>query len=186
MSMARFDGYIHASGTQLVDGSGAPVLLRGVGLGNWLLPEGYMWQFSDDMSSPRQIEARFQELVGPDRAAEFWTRFREGFVTEADVARIAALGFDHVRLPLNARGLIDDEGQLVPDGVAHVDRLIDWCEAHGLWVLLDLHGAPGGQTGTNIDDSVGGKPELFMDPRHRVQTLRLWKAIARRYRDRTR
>lgn len=185
MVATRFDGYVRASGTNLVDGSGNVLLLRGTGLGNWLLPEGYMWQFGDDMSSPRQIEARFEQLVGPDRANEFWRRFREGFITEADVARIAAAGFDHVRLPFNARGLIDAQGELIADGVAHVDRLIDWCEAHGLWVLLDLHGAPGGQTGTNIDDSVAGKPELFMEPRYRELTIRLWQGIAKRYRDRT-
>jgi hypothetical protein len=185
MRFARFDGYVHASGTDLVDGSGTALQLHGVGLGNWLLPEGYMWGFGDEMASPWQIEARFAELVGPERAAEFWRRFRAGFITEADVARIAALGFDHVRLPFNARGLIDDRGELIADGVAHIDRLVDWCEAHGLWVLLDLHGAPGGQTGTNIDDSVAGKPELFMNPRYRDLTLRLWRAIAQRYRDRT-
>ena len=185
MGFAHFDGYVHASGTRLVDGSGSELQLRGVGLGNWLLPEGYMWGFSDQMSSPRQIEARFEELVGPERAAEFWRRFRAGFITEADVARIASMGFDHVRLPFNARGLIDDYGELIADGIAHIDRLVDWCEAHGLWVLLDLHGAPGGQTGTNIDDSVAGKPELFMDEHNRDLTVKLWRAIAMRFRDRT-
>ncbi len=185
MSAGRFEGYVRASGTELVDGSGSVVRLRGIGLGNWLLPEGYMWHFGDDMASPRQIEARFEKLVGTERAAEFWQGFRAGFITEADVARIASLGFDHVRLPFNARGLVDDEGTLIPEGIAHIDRLIDWCEAHGLWVLLDLHGAPGGQTGTNIDDSVAGKPELFMDARNRDLTLSLWRAIAQRYRDRT-
>lgn len=185
MRDTRFDGYVRSEGTRLVDGGGQPLLLHGVGLGNWLLPEGYMWKFGNDMSSPRQIEARIESLVGAERAAEFWRRFREGFVTEADVAHVAALGFDHVRLPFNARGLIDDAGHLIPDGVAPIDRLIDWCEAHGLWVLLDLHGAPGGQTGTNIDDSAHGKPELFMDRRYRDLTVKLWTALAARYRDRT-
>lgn len=185
MGRGHFTGYVHARGTQLVDGEGNPLQLRGVGLGNWLLPEGYMWRFPDDVSSPRQIEAHVESLVGPERAEEFWRRFRDGFITEADVAHIASLGFDHVRLPFNARGLIDDAGGLLAEGVAHLDRLVDWCEAHGLWVLLDLHGAPGGQTGTNIDDSAAGKPELFMDARYRELTIVLWRAIAERYRDRT-
>ncbi len=34
---------MHRDGDQVVDGYGEPVLLRGMGLGNWLLPEGYMW-----------------------------------------------------------------------------------------------------------------------------------------------
>ncbi|HEX8924234.1 MAG TPA: hypothetical protein VF786_00505, partial [Terriglobales bacterium] len=34
-------GFVHASGPDLVDGSGKPLLLRGINLGNWLEPEGY-------------------------------------------------------------------------------------------------------------------------------------------------
>ncbi|MEV0387187.1 cellulase family glycosylhydrolase [Nonomuraea sp. NPDC050643] len=180
----RFTGFVHACGARLSDGSGAPLLLRGVGLGNWLLPEGYMWRFGDEMSSPRQIERRVESLVGPERAAAFWAGFRGGFITEDDVAAIARLGFDHVRLPLNARGLVDEDGRFL-DGFARVDDLLRWCGGHGLWVLLDLHGAPGGQTGTNIDDSPAGRPELFMDARNRWLTVHLWEEIARRYRDST-
>ncbi|MEV4136948.1 cellulase family glycosylhydrolase [Dactylosporangium sp. NPDC049742] len=181
----RLTGFVRADGARLLDGAGNPLLLRGIGLGNWLLAEGYMWKFGDEMSSPRQIEHRIEKLVGPDRAAEFWTRFRAAFITEADIAEIAALGFDHVRLPLNSRGLIDDAGQFLPDGFAHIDNLLHWCERHDLWVLLDLHGAPGGQTGTNIDDSPNGQPELFMDERYRWMTVALWQEIARRYRHST-
>ncbi|MEW9553238.1 glycoside hydrolase family 5 protein [Nonomuraea sp. NPDC050783] len=169
----RFTGFVRAEGARLVDGAGVPVRLRGVGLGNWLLPEGYMWKFGDETSSPRQIERHVAALVGAERAALFWRRFRDVFVTERDVAAIAALGFDHVRLPLNARDL----------DLARVDDLIGWCAAHRLRVLLDLHAAPGGQTGTNIDDSPRGRPELFMDDGHRARTVELWREIARRYRD---
>ncbi|MEO3813225.1 cellulase family glycosylhydrolase [Sphaerisporangium sp. B11E5] len=180
----RFTGFVRASGPRLVDGSGAPLLPRGIGLGNWLLAEGYMWRFGDEMSSARQIERRVEALVGPGRAAEFWARFRGTYVTEEDIAAIARLGFDHVRLPLNSRALVDGDGAFL-DGFTHIDDLLRWCEAHNLWVLLDLHGAPGGQTGTNIDDSPNGKPELFMDDRNRRLTIHLWEEIARRYRDST-
>ena len=66
-----------------------------------------------------------------------------------------------------------------------IDRLIEWCRTHRLWVLLDLHGAPGGQTGTNIDDSPQNLPELFMQRRYRELTLRLWRDLASRYKDET-
>jgi endoglucanase len=49
--------------------------------------------------------------------------------------------------------------------------------------VLDLHGAPGGQTGTNIDDSPRGRPELFLERRYQEQTIHLWQALASRYRD---
>ena len=167
---------------QIVDAHGTPLLLRGVGLGNWLLPEGYMWGFGDSTASPRQIEALLDDLLGDEVAAAFWEQFRRRFITEEDIRLIAQQGFDHVRLPLNWRVLMTSGGAWLEDGFACIDRLIAWCRAHGLTVLLDLHGAPGGQTGTNIDDSLG-LPELFMDERNADLTVALWTEIARRYRD---
>lgn len=179
--VSRFNGFVHAEGAAIVDGQGNPLLLRGVGLGNWLLPEGYMWKFGDEMSSPRQIETRIETLIGTDAAGDFWERFRDVFITEADISRIAELGYDHVRLPLNSRYLVSDDGTFLDEGFRRIDDLLAWCERHQLWVLLDLHGAPGGQTGTNIDDSPNGKPELFMETKWRVLTISLWEEIARRY-----
>jgi len=184
-SRATFEGFVHAEGGRLVDGQGRALLLRGVGLGNWLLAEGYMWGFDDaGPQSPRQIEAFIEDLLGATDAAAFWRTFRERFIAEADIGRIATEGMDHVRLPINARLVIDEHGRLLDDGIALVDRLIEWCRTHGLWVVLDLHGAPGGQTGTNIDDSPRGLPDLFLESgAYRDLTITLWRQLARRYRD---
>jgi len=181
----RFEGFVHVSDGDLVDGSGNVLRLRGVGLGNWLLPEGYMWKFEPGGPlSPRDIERFFTDLVGAARNAEFWREFRARFITKADIARIAAEGFDHVRLAINSRVVLTDAGELDPAGFVLIDQLIDWCRAHQLWVVLDLHGAPGGQTGTNIDDSPHGLPDLFVEGgRYVQQTLDLWRTIASRYRD---
>ena len=180
------EGFVHAEAGRLVDGRGDPVMLRGVGLGNWLLPEGYMWKFeSPGPQSPREIEALIEDLAGPVFAAAFWRRFRMTFIGEDDIARIRAEGLNHVRLPINSRVVIDEKGRLIEAGFALIDRLIDWCRGHELWVVLDLHGAPGGQTGTKIDDSPQSSPELFTDGRYRELTVKLWKALAGRYRDET-
>ena len=183
----RFTGFVHVADGELRDAAGNVAHLRGVGLGNWCLPEGYMWKFEPGGPlAPRQIEAFVRDLVGDERGQEFWRQFRERFITEADIERIAAEGFDHVRLAMNARLLMTEAGALIEDGFALVDRLITWCRAHQLWVVLDLHGAPGGQTGTNIDDSPHGLPELFIEGGvYTEQTIALWRAIAARYRDET-
>ena len=178
---ANFDGFVHANGPRLVDGGGTELLLRGVGIGNWLLPEGYMWMFGPGAESPREIEGLITDLVGSDAARQFWRDFREAFFNEADIAAIARHGFDHIRLPINSRVIMDEAGQLIEEGFLLIDQVINWCREHRLWVLLDLHGAPGGQTGTNIDDSPNNRPELFMDDGYRDQTLALWRAIATRY-----
>lgn len=176
-------GFVHRDGGRIVDGAGRELRLRGVGIGNWLLPEGYMWRFGPGAQSPREIEALIERMVGPDAAAEFWQRFQDEFFAEADVAQIAAMGFDHIRLPINSRIVMDDSGAFLDRGFQLIDRAIEWSRTHGLLVLLDLHGAPGGQTGTNIDDSPRNRPELFMDARYREQTIVLWTELARRYRD---
>jgi len=178
---ADFSGFVRASNARLVDGTGRPLILRGVGLGNWMLPEGYMWRFGPGAESPRQIEALVSRLIGEAEAADFWARFRDVFITEADIREIAASGFDHVRLPINARVIQDEDGAPIESGYAMIDRLIGWCRDHRLWVLLDLHGAPGGQTGTNIDDSPHGIPELFMSDEYRSRTIQLWEDLAKRY-----
>jgi hypothetical protein len=176
-------GFVHVADGRVVDGAGRPVLLRGVGLGGWLLPEGYMWGLGPGAQSPREIEALVARLVGPRQAEEFWREYRDAFVAEADIARIAAAGLDHVRVPINARVIQDEGGEPIDAGYALLDRVIAWSRRHGLTVLLDLHGAPGGQTGTNIDDSPRGLPELFLDRRYRDLTVRLWTDLATRYAD---
>ena len=178
---ADFSGFVHAKSAHLVDGSGNQLQLRGVGLGNWLLPEGYMWKFGPGAESPREIETLVARLLGEDSAEVFWKNFRDSFISEKDIAWIAESGFDHVRLPINSRTILTGEGLPIEAGFALIDRVIEWCRKHRLWVLLDLHGAPGGQTGTNIDDSPNNKPELFMDRRYRDQTLELWRLLATRY-----
>ncbi|WP_084075279.1 glycoside hydrolase family 5 protein [Demequina sp. NBRC 110052] len=170
-------GFLRAEGTHLVDDAGLR-LPRGVGLGNWLLPEGYMWLFGDDAASPRAIEALFARLAGDDYASHFWDEYRRRYITEADISRIAALGFDHVRVPINARVIQGADGDPLSAGYALLDDVVRWSERHGIRVLLDLHGAPGGQTGTNIDDSARGRPDLFLDPHNLELTERLWSDLA--------
>ena len=127
----------------------------GVGLGNWMLPEGYMWRFGDQGDRPRKIEKIVSDLIGPENAARFWSQFRRDYITEADIARIAELGFNSVRPALNARLFLTegDNAVYVEEGFQLLDNLVGWCRKHNLYVIIDMHGAPGGQTGANIDDS---------------------------------
>ena len=177
--------FLRTRGQDMVDESGRKILLRGVGLGNWMLPEGYMWRFQGQADRPRRIEKVVEDLIGRENAARFWSAFRKNYITEADIARIAELGFNSVRPALNARLFLTegDSGAYVEEGFQLLDNLVGWCRKHNLYVIIDMHGAPGGQTGANIDDSANDQPDLFTDKRNQDRLVDLWVKIASRYKD---
>lgn len=178
-------GFLKAEGRKLINGKGREMVLRGVGLGSWLLPEGYMWRFPSPGDRPRRIERMITELIGEEKAKRFWEIYYDRYISEADIRQIAAEGFNSVRLPLHWRVLMEESEPAVfkPCGIRVLDNVIQWCKEHRLYVILDLHGAPGGQTGTNIDDSERDLPELFTDERNRRLTVDLWRMLAERYKD---
>ncbi|WFB36283.1 cellulase family glycosylhydrolase [Kiritimatiellota bacterium B12222] len=175
--------FLKTKGTHIVNESGDPVLLRGVNLGNWFLPEGYMWKFPHELSSAKKMEALFTRLIGPDKAHNFWKTFFDRYTQENDIRQIAAEGYNSIRLPLNYRLFMDDDGNFIEANLQRIDHFLDLCEKHRLYVIIDLHAAPGGQTGTNIDDS-DGFPHLFTDPQNEERSIAFWRGIAERYRDR--
>ena len=60
--------FLRTQGQDIVNESGERILLRGVGLGNWMLPEGYMWKFGNGGDRPRKIEKLVSDLIGPEAA----------------------------------------------------------------------------------------------------------------------
>ncbi|MCD1259641.1 cellulase family glycosylhydrolase [Paenibacillus athensensis] len=178
-------GFIRTKGKKLINGDGQELLLRGVGFGSWMLPEGYMWRFPEQGDRPRRIEAMVRELVGEEQAGRFWDIYYDIHTAEADIRQIAAEGMNSVRIPINARWLMEEGDEVVfrEKRIALLDRVIDWCRDYKLYVVLDLHGAPGGQTGANIDDSANDQPELFLKERYQRQTIELWRMLADRYKD---
>ena len=177
--------FLHTRGQDIVNEDGDKIVLRGVGIGNWLLPEGYMWKFGSNADRPRRIEKLVSDLIGSEEAKHFWTEYRKNYITEADIERISQLGYNSVRPALNSRLLLRDgtPPAYSDDGFALLDDLVKWCKANHVYVILDMHAAIGGQTGQNIDDSADDKPELFTEPKYQDELVDLWRTIATRYKD---
>ena len=124
------------------------------------------------------------QLVGEEKAREFWWAYTDRYVTQADIRFLKSAGFNHIRVSFNWRLFVTETEPRALEGVGYqcLDRVVAWCKAVGLYVVLDMHGAPGGQTGDNIDDS-WGYPFLFESPESQELTIALWEALARRYAD---
>ena len=175
--------FVTAKGKQIVTPDGKDLILKGINLGNWLEPEGYMFKFEKAESS-RKIFEVFNEIIGPDASTKFWRAFQKDYITENDIKFIKEQGFNSVRVPFDYKLLVHEDFSPTSEcpGFKLLDDVIKWCEEYKIYVILDMHCAPGGQTGANIDDS-WGYPYLYENAESQNLTIKLWKDIANRYRD---
>ncbi|NUN69242.1 MAG: cellulase family glycosylhydrolase [Bacteroidetes bacterium] len=174
-------GFVTVNGTSLRASDGSVLFLRGINLGNWLMPEGYMFKFTH-ANSPKRINETFLQLLGPEETRKFWEKYRDNYITHEDIRFIKRCGLNSIRVPFNYRLFVSEDQTVRFDGpgFAMLDRVIRWSREEGVYVVLDMHAAPGGQTGDNIDDS-DGYPYLFESPAAQQLTIDLWKEIAARY-----
>lgn len=174
--------FIKTKGTKLVDENGNSIVLKGTNLGHWLVPEGYMFKMNQ-VNSPRKIDEILYELVGPDSLQVFWNGFLNNYITHDDIKYLKSIGSNHIRLPFHYKMFTDDlyMGERNA-GFKYLDRLIDWCRQEKIYVLLDMHAAPGGQTGDNIDDSYG-YPFLLKSKSSQDLMTEIWVKIAKKYKN---
>src|SRR5882724_1556269 len=99
--------FVSTRGKDLVSTDGKPLLLKGINLGNWLLPEGYMFKFKT-ANSPQRIQTVINELVGEDEGRRFWKTYRDTYVTREDIKFIKQSGFNSVRVPFSYRLFVSD------------------------------------------------------------------------------
>ncbi len=181
---AQSSKFISVKGKQIIGTDGKPMLLRGTNLGNWLVPEGYMFKLKN-VNSPRKINEALSELIGPAETRAFWKKFLNNYVTAADIHYLKSLGMNSIRVPFHYKLFTQEEylgEQNADHGFQILDKLIEWCRKENLYVILDMHCAPAGQTGDNIDDSFG-YPFLFESAESRKLTIDIWKRIAAHYKN---
>jgi len=183
---------IRALGTTIVDENQDEVLLRGVGLGGWMLQEGYMMNSNGGADTQHEFKEKLNLLVGADNTNQFYQNWLDNFVTEADINAIADWGFNSVRVALHYNLLtlpieeepVEGENTWLEAGFERIDELMNWCTANNIYLILDLHAAPGGQgSDSAISDYDPDKPSLWESELNRDKTVALWGQLADRYKD---
>lgn len=177
------DGYI-------VNENGEKVVLKGVNLGNWLLWEtwmGFVPEYTEDWAYYDTLQV-FLERFGEEKTAEIVKTYEDNFITEEDIAQIEKFGFNCVRVPFWYRNFMTEDLVWLAEnhndnkGFQKLDWLISTCEKYDIYVMLDLHGAPGGQS-KNHCTGKAGRNELYENETMMNATVELWCAIAERYKD---
>jgi endoglucanase len=181
---------IKAVGNKIVDESGNEVILRGMGLGGWMLQEGYMLETESFAGPQREIKAKIQSLIGSAYTEEFYNKWHQNHCTRGDIDSLASWGFNSVRLPMHynlftlpvEQEPVAGSNTWLEEGFALTDSLLKWCSANHMYVILDLHAAPGGQgRDENISDYDPSKPSLWESEANKQKTIALWRKLADRY-----
>ena len=98
------------------------------------------------------------------------------YITRDDIRFIRSTDCNTIRLPFHYKLFTDEDymGRSANhDGFERIDSIVAWCRAEGLYLILDMHDAPGGQTGDNIDDSYG-YPWLLVSERSQQLFCDIW------------
>lgn len=188
---ASSSGFLSVKKQTIVDDSGKEFLLRGMGLGGWMLQEGYMLRMPGG-GSQQQIKAKITDLIGAELCGKFYEKWLSNHVTKTDIDSLAKWGFNSVRLPMHYNLFTlpielephPNENTWLSKGFELTDSLVSWCKANNMYVILDLHAAPGGQgKDVNISDYDPTKPSLWESNLNKKKTIALWARIAEHYKD---
>ena len=193
MSTISLASNLKTDGKKIVDENGSEVLLRGYAPGGWLLIEGYMMHETDgSVGAQHEIKEKLTDLMGSEKTEEFFKKWRENHFTKRDVDSLASWGFNSIRVPLHynlftlpiQEESVSGQNTWLDLGFDIVDDILEWAKPHNMYVILDLHAAPGGQgKNTDISDYDPDKPSLWESEQNKSKTVALWKKIAERYKD---
>ena len=185
-------GFLKADGQNIVNPKGENVYLKGLGLGGWMLQEGYMLK-TDAFAGPQfKIKEKIAEVAGEDGKNQFYKAYLKNGITKKDIDSLAKWGFNSIRLPMHydlytlpiEKEKVKGQNTWLEEGFKMTDNLLQWCEENKIYLILDLHAAPGGQgNDANISDNDKSKPNLWDSVENQKKTIALWKKLAERYKD---
>lgn len=169
---------------------GKEIVLNGINLGGWMIMETWMSPIIDEnqQMAYSDVIKILEKRFGKDKAAELVRLYEDSFITESDFNKIEKLGFNCIRLPFWYRNFMDTDGKWLDSdpnqnpGFARLDWVVEQCEKHGLWLILDMHGCPGGQS-MNHSTGIMGTNGLYNNETNLSRMESIWIAIAERYKD---
>ncbi len=189
MSLVCHAQFLKTNGSKIVDPANNEVILRGIGLGGWMLQEGYMLRTSGPQ---HEIETKITELIGEEKTQEFYDAWLANHFRKIDVDSLASWGFNSIRLPMHYKLFtppIEEEpvpGEItfIDKGFDMVDDLVSWCRDNNIYIILDMHAAPGGQgENADISDYDPTKSSLWESQANQDKLVAVWKKLAERYAD---
>lgn len=164
----------------ILDSKGHHIVLHGVNVGGWLMPEGYLVQAPN--RAYHVFRQAFEKQMGEDALIDLECAFRDHWIVENDIKRMADLRFNCIRVPFHYQLITTKDDKIDEIGIDYLDRIIKWAEKYSLGVILDLHAAPGGQS-TDWHCDSDGQARFWQSQDFQRWACNLWGYLAHRYRD---
>lgn len=183
-------GFLKADGKAIVNKKGGNVLLKGIGLGGWMLQEPYMLQLSKVAGNQTEIKSKIADLIGETNCEKFYSSYLNNMITKRDIDSLKVWGFNSIRLPMHynlftlpvEKEPVAGQNTWLKTGFELTDKLLEWCREDKIFLILDLHATPGGQGNDRpIADVDTTKPHLWESEANQEKTIALWKKLAERY-----
>ncbi len=194
-------GLVQAIGRGLYDADGNELVLRGVNCGNTFITEGWLAPYCIE----EPVNGEYPELCEEDFLAAFKANpklseaqvkelldiFYTSWFTEEDVKNIAELGMNCLRIPFYYTMFLNEDFSRKSEAEAFrcLDRILEWCGKYGVYAVLDLHGAPGGQNGYEHSGASGYNKydastiHTWYEEELSDATVDIWRFISEHYRE---
>jgi hypothetical protein len=202
-------GYLHAFGVATLDINDQPIILRGVNLGSWLWPEYYMM---GNLSLPAYanagtgsgginnyydgLVAAITDVLGGDTnlTAQVLDAYWTNFIGVNDIVYLHSQGFNSVRVPYtfeeffqvtNWANNYPSNGCDINTGFKYLDNLVAWCSTNAIYVIPDMHCAPGGPNNWAVVNYGGSRntntASVFANAANLALAEHIWTRIASHY-----
>ncbi len=153
-----------------------PEKLKGVNLGGWLVLE--KWITPDLFSGTTAVdEFNLHSKFKNEKEDEVKNHYKT-FITENDFKYLSSIGINAVRIP--AGHYIFGDVSPFPKSIEYLDLAFDLAAKYNIWVLLDLHTAPGSQNGWD-HSGVAGSINWHKKKENITQTLAVLSRLSNRY-----
>jgi aryl-phospho-beta-D-glucosidase BglC (GH1 family) len=176
---------LHSSGTNIVNGSGAIVQLKGLNLGGWLVMEPWMCPMdSGGLPDTYSAITNLDKLFGVATEQSLIHTYQTNWITTDDLDNITNAGFNCVRVPVwwgNFYSITNTTSSgWRPDAFAVLDWVVTNCATRGIYVMIDMHGVIGGQS-TSDDTGQQNQNLYWSSSTDQSETAYMWTQIATHY-----
>lgn len=176
-------GFLKTNNRIIINENNEKVILKGFGLGGWTVLEGYMWNAFIEHASTTNLENAIVDLVGVEKKDQFFELYQKNYITEKDIVFLSEQGFNALRVPLHYKHFSPLPNVFTNEGFDLLDPIVELCKENNIYLILDMHAAPGAQNTNDFSDSDGETAKLFTEYENQVWLASTWRYIAEYYAD---